>query len=68
MSSLWPCQSPGQPGDGCVQLYSSVVLDYDLFFKIPFILVNFDQFKNYKLSKMAGNLAFDYFFTGGSGK
>jgi len=25
--------------DGCVWLYSSLVLDYDLCFKIPFILV-----------------------------
>jgi len=31
-------RASGQPGDGCVWLYSSMVLDYDSCFNIPFIL------------------------------
>jgi len=53
--SVWPWQSPGQRGDGCVWLYSSVVLDYDLCFRIPpLILASFEPW-------MACNLALAWY-------
>ena len=41
-SGLGSGWSPGQSGDGCVWLYSSMVLDNDLCCKFPFILDSFE--------------------------